>query len=290
MQYLIHKTQGPHQQFQILLEQNVFSFYDFGGFEDRNSSTINLIIQALKNNESLFEGKRLHVAVNTSDQIHANCLNYAHPSEPSYTLPDFSFDHWKQVGIQSFSSMVADIKKASKTPYSSSKVLWAGSIGPWIPPRVIYKQLAEAHRDLLQCNEIDFSTKIPTASGDPDKQPNILNFVSLPDHCKHKYLLDIEGIGWSARLKYLCFTNRVLFLNDRPYKEFWMNGLVNGENCIILKRDLSDLVEKVNMVENDPQLYAKLSSNLLKFANETLTMESVNRHIVQVLAANAVNY
>jgi glycosyltransferase involved in cell wall biosynthesis len=61
-----------------------------------------------------------------------------------------------------------------------------------------------------------------------------------------------------------------------------MDGLVDGENCIMVKRDLSNLIEKLEYVENNPELYDKLSNNLYEFAEKTFTKENINNHIVEV--------
>jgi glycosyltransferase involved in cell wall biosynthesis len=61
-----------------------------------------------------------------------------------------------------------------------------------------------------------------------------------------------------------------------------MDGLVDGENCIIVKGDLSNLIEKLEYVENNPELYDKLSNNLYEFAEKTFTKENINNHIVEV--------
>jgi hypothetical protein len=133
---------------------------------------------------------------------------------------------------------------------------------------------------LVVCNRILYIHK------NTQKKIKINNFVPLAEHCNYKYLIDIEGIGWSARLKFLCFTKRVLFINERPYQEFWMDGLVDGENCIMVKRDLSNLIEKLEYVESNPELYNKLSNNLYEFAEKTFTKENINNHIVEVFKKN----
>jgi glycosyltransferase involved in cell wall biosynthesis len=61
-----------------------------------------------------------------------------------------------------------------------------------------------------------------------------------------------------------------------------MDGLVDGENCIIVKGDLSNLIEKLEYVENNTELYDKLSNNLYEFAEKTFTKENINNHIVEV--------
>lgn len=275
LQYNVFSSKGPYQQFHIQLKNNCFNFYDFGGYEDRNKSTIKLIIDGLKYNESEFIDKEFETVVNTSDQMYRGVLGFANDYDKYKTIPCFSFDGWKQVQIDGFENTVELIKKEAKTPYVNNKLFWAGSVGEHIPPRVIYKALSQQYPEKLLCNSIEFIRDNP-------ERLTANNFVSLPEHCKHKYLIDIEGVGWSARLKYLCFTKRVLFINDRPYKEFWMDGLVDGENCIIVNRDLSNLIEKFDWIESNTDLYEKLSNNLYEFAEKTFTKENLNKHIVEV--------
>ena len=276
MKYNIEKRPGPYQTFSVKLENNIVTFFDYGGYEDRNISTIRLIENAIKNNENLFLNKTFDIEINTSDQINERALSYSHPTNKYFTIPCFTFDGWRQIGIDGFENMVAKIKEKANEPIKYNKLFWSGSIGPHIPPRVMYDLLSKNHTDLLLCNSIEFVRQNP-------EKLTANNFVSLPEHCDFKYLLDIEGVGWSARLKFLCFTKRVLFINDRPYKEFWMDGLIDGENCIIVNRDLSNLIEKIEMVEANPELYSKLANNLYDFANSKLTIENVNKHIIDVL-------
>jgi glycosyltransferase involved in cell wall biosynthesis len=54
----------------------------------------------------------------------------------------------------------------------------------------------------------------------------------------------------------------------------------------MVKRDLSNLIEKLEYVESNPELYNKLSNNLYEFAEKTFTKENINNHIVEVFKKN----
>jgi len=283
MEYNIIKKRYREQEYvsiKIHLAENVFTFHDYNGFQNRNPSTINLIIDGLKSNESVFYNKKLEVVINTSDRTFENTLGYAHSTDKYKTIPCFTFDTWKEIGIESFENIVNEIKiQANNTP-TINKLFWSGSAFALVLSRALYQLIAIKYPNLVVCNRISY------IKGDTPKKIKINNFVTLPEHCKYKYLIDIEGIGWSARLKFLCFTKRVLFINERPYQEFWMDGLVDGENCIMVKRDLSNLIEKLEYVESNPELYNKLSNNLYEFAEKTFTKENINNHIVEVFKKN----
>ena len=276
MEYNIIKAKGVFQTFKICLKENVFTFFDYGGQETRNESTIKLIINGLKSNEDVFYNKKLETVINTSDPIIENTFGYAHSTDKYKTIPCFTFDHFKRVGIDSFENTINKIKIEANNPPNINKLFWGGTLDTRVLPRMLYQLIAIKHPNLVLCNSVK---KI--VGNNPEKLI-AHNFVPLPDHCNYKYLIDIEGLGWSARLKFLCFTKRVLFINERPYQEFWMEGLKDGENCIMVKRDLSDLIEKLGYIESDPELYYKLSTNLYEFAEKTFTKENINNHIVEV--------
>ena len=275
MEYNIIKAKGHPVGVKIHLADDVFTFFDYGGFPIRNPSTIKLIIDGLKSNEEFFYNKKLEILINASDRIINDIIGYAHPTDKYKTIPCFSFDGWNKIGIDGFENAINEIKIQAKNIPTINKLFWSGSIGPHIPSRMRYNQLAIQYPNLLLCNSIEFIRDNP-------EKLTANNFVSLAEHCKYKYLIDIEGVGWSGRLKFLCCTKRVLFINDRPYQEFWMDGLIDGENCIIVKRDLSNLIEKLEYVESNPELYDKLSNNLYEFAEKTFTKENINNHIIEV--------
>ena len=272
MEYNIVNGIGPNGYFRINLNSNIFTFYDFGGYEDRNSSTIKLIINALKENEEIFLNKEIDCIVNTTDHLNDSYLSYAHPSDKYKTIPCFTFDAWKQIGIDSFESMVYNIKEKANQPYIINGLFWGGSINPNIIPRCEYQKIANNNQ--IICENVEFDRSNPqklTAS----------NFTSLPDHAKYKYLIDLEGMGWSGRLKFLCFTKRVLFINKRPHMEWWMHDLKDFHNCIMVERNLEDLIEKFNYIENNPHLYNNIANNLYEFACDNLTINNVNSHIIK---------
>jgi glycosyltransferase involved in cell wall biosynthesis len=282
MEYNIIKAKGHPVGVKIHLADDVFTFFDYGGFPIRNPSTIKLIIDGLKSNEEFFYNKKLEILINASDRIINDIIGYAHPTDKYKTIPCFSFDGWNKIGIDGFENAINEIKIQANTTPTINKLFWSGTIFDGVLPRILYRAIATKYPNLVICNSIKFLKSIDsygfiTAAN---------NFVTLPEHCKYKYLIDIEGIGWSARLKFLCFTKRVLFINERPYQEFWMDGLVDGENCIMVKRDLSNLIEKLEYVESNPELYNKLSNNLYEFAEKTFTKENINNHIVEVFKKN----
>jgi len=275
MKYNIHKTSGPPEKILIKLNDNILDFFDYGGCDDRNESIIKLIINAFKVNEVIFENASFNVIINTGDRPIRNEVGTCYIDDISNTIPCWSFDHWRVCGISSFTDTVLKIQSESIKKPIYDKVFWTGCINPHIRPRILYEQLSSSNSDLI-CNSVD------KYIWQEDGTVTYKDFTALPDHCKYKYLIDIQGMGYSGRLKFLLFTRRVVFIVDRVYKEFWHDGLIDGENCIMIKNDLSNLQEKLNMVRNDNKLYEYISTNAYNFAINTFTEEIINKQITDV--------
>lgn len=93
-------------------------------------------------------------------------------------------------------------------------------------------------------------------------------YVSLPDHCKYKYLLDIRGYGWSGRLKFLLYTQRPIFFVERNLRDYSSDGLEPFVHYIPVKEDLSDLEEMYQWAESHPLECKKIATNALRFAKK----------------------
>jgi hypothetical protein len=100
---------------------------------------------------------------------------------------------------------------------------------------------------------------------------NIQNYLSLPDLIKYRYLIDIGGNGYSGRLKFLLFSKRPLLIVERNYIEYFQDELVPFEHYIPVKMDLSDLIEKVYWIKNNPIKSFEIANNAFNYACNNFT-------------------
>jgi glycosyltransferase involved in cell wall biosynthesis len=91
---------------------------------------------------------------------------------------------------------------------------------------------------------------------------------------KYSFLIDVEGYGYSGRLKYLLWSQRPVLLIDRPYKEYFFQHLKEWEHYIPVKRDLSDLVEKMKWCFSNTEKATQIAQNALEFSKKHLTREA----------------
>ena len=186
-------------------------------------------------------------------------------------IPDFVFNAWPEAEIEDYVQTCNDIVKASQAkPAFLNHIFWAGNI-----------QTHES-RMLLMDRSMDFDwlTVVDTSikSGSPDNVSN--NFVSLVDHCKYSFLIDLQGIGYSGRVKLLLFSGRCLFLQEREFEEWFYQYLVPYVHFIPLRNDLSDLEEKYNWAVNNPNEADKIAINAQRLAADILTRKGAVRYII----------
>ena len=96
-------------------------------------------------------------------------------------------------------------------------------------------------------------------------------FIPMTEQAKYKYLIDTRGISWSIRLQTFLKLGRVIFVVDRPYREWYFDRLRPWEHYVPVKEDMSDLIEKICHMERHPELYEKIVGNMREFVEENLT-------------------
>ncbi len=99
-------------------------------------------------------------------------------------IPDFIFDGWPEVGICDYTKLTSDMVEASKKPYKYDKAFWIGST------------LTHPTRETL-CSLSEKDDRILALS------PRNSRFIGMLEHVDYKYLIDIQGRGYSGRFKIL---------------------------------------------------------------------------------------
>lgn len=161
------------------------------------------------------------------------------------TFPDYEFD-------EMYDLKCARIKEASLKPWTIDKILWIGKV---YDTHTIRKKLMT-----MKSERCEFLSSADT-------------FISHEDHCKYRYLLDVEGgpsanasTGYSLRVKFLMYTGRLLFIVDRPLWSWAEMLLEPWVHYVPVKRDLSDLEEKIQWADTHPEEVSKMIENTTRIA------------------------
>lgn len=254
---------------------------NFGGYEDRNYSMIKLFSKAI-NQANLINSKP--IIVSTSDApkyLEDNAIyNFSTINDNyDYVCPDFLFDCWTSTGIDDYESSRKSISKKGEINPKSNIIGWIGSLTGDIRKSLYlkYSEKPSINLDFRVTNLIKDSNGVCIAN----------NFMSLEQQIEEwKYLLDIEGNGYSARLKLLLCSNRIVFIADRPYKEFFYQFLIPWTHYIPVKRDLSDLEINYSIIENDTNLQNYIKQNSKIFCDTYLTRNFAIQYLANLLLKN----
>ncbi|TCP96851.1 glycosyl transferase family 90 [Cricetibacter osteomyelitidis] len=196
----------------------------------------------------------------------------------NHVIPDFVFDSWKLAGIENYTTTINEIISRGNQPYESEKLFWIGNVKTH-RNRAKLMEIAQAHPDKIEAYDTMVRDKF---LGKP------ASYISLPDHTKYKYLIDIEGNGYSGRIPFLLASQRVLFIQERKWKSYFHFSLEPYKHFIPVKNDLSNLLHQIKFMEaQGEEYYRKIAHNALEFVQNKLTYEkAVNVLLFKLLQAH----
>jgi len=252
----------------------------FKGYETRNESTVRMIELAIQKYQiSDFDWVVVHTGDREGPKEYdgKRVLGYATKSQCfDNVCPDFTFDHWRQTQMEDYEATRKELVEAGGKPPQTGLLGWRGNVSTHPSRKKIVKLDDKINFDV---EGIVWNRKDPSRLICP-------NYVSLVDQVSRwRYLIDIEGVGWSARLKLLFFSRRVVFVQDRPFKEWYFPRLNAWEHFVPVKRNLSDLVEKLNLVKDDQNLEDSLRNKACDFACNYLTRDAALERWYELLTA-----
>jgi hypothetical protein len=256
---------------------------DFGGYETRNESTAKLIGLA---EEAHGLPAFPPVLLNTADQpINRNddrwrALSYSTADGfADIPVPDFLFDGWPQTGVGDYEQARARLAGVGAEPAERRVCGWIGATNTH-PSRAALLGLGRLRPDVLDVQDV---TWLPAEGGAP-MATAAGNYLSLDEQVRRwALLLDVEGAGWSARLKLLLASGRPVLVQERPWREWFFRLLRPGVHYIPVRRDMSDLVAQVEWALAHPVEAARIGQAGQRFAREHLRRADAVRRWAEVL-------
>lgn len=264
--------------FSIYKKNGNLIFNDMGGYETRNSSTFWCIQQAdYIYNWNDFSEIKIH-----TEDMEKGMDDYTYSKHNNYqkVVPDFNFHSWPQVGINDYASFVKEIDNAGlNNHYEINKVGWIGNANTNFRRKQML-EIGNNHKELFDFFHMTWkpSDNIMHSS---------TNYISTPELIKkYSILIDIEGNGYSGRLKHLLWSHRPLLIVDRPHKEFFFEFLKEWEHYIPVKRDLSDLIEKTKWCIHNYDKALQIAENAYQFSKIYLTRDACYKKWNEIITSN----
>ncbi|HEX3724591.1 MAG TPA: glycosyl transferase family 90 [Pirellulales bacterium] len=261
---------------------------DRGGYESRNAATIHLLVEALEHSKREL-ARNFRLPIYTDDFVarppgvrhFAYCTDGAQPT--TIAIPDFLFWGWPQVGVPDYEHMVESLTRAGQREPEDSRLFWIGNPQTH-PTRGRFLELAQSDPRILATGVTWIHGRQATTDGRMATVDN--QYATLEDHCRYRYLIDLQGRGFSARVKLLLFTGRPLFLQARRWQEFYYVDLKPWEHYIPVAEDLSDLSARIDWADSHPAEARAIADNARQFALTHLR----RRHAIDFLARRLVEF
>jgi hypothetical protein len=243
-------------------------YKDLGACETRNPSTY----WCIKKADEKYNWNDFNEITIKTDDYETNNNEYTYSKQTSYNnlIPDFNFHSWPQVGINDYEEIVKKIDNAGLNNYEINKVGWIGATNT----NIMRKRLLEINNNNKDLFDI-FNMNWIRTNINVNEMLNSTKYISMDELVtKYSILIDIEGAGYSGRLKYLLWSHRPLLLVNRPHKEYFFEYLKEWEHYIPVKRDLSDLIEKTKWCLDNYDEALQIAENAYNFSKLYLTRDA----------------
>ena len=126
------------------------------------------------------------------------------------------------------------------------------------------------------------------ASYDGANQAYVGHFKTMADQvAQYRYMIDVEGNGYSGRLKLLLHARRALLLLDRPYRDYFYDELEPFRHFVPVGRYSSNLVERIDWLRANPAREKEIIGEAQQFARARLTRRAAVEHWAALLEKHA---
>ena len=246
-----------------------------GGQETRHDALLDLLEQVEREHSvARFGPLLIHTHDTPITTAADNWRSYAFCTAPGFQdvpVPDFVFGGWPQVGIEDFDETCRAMAEAGGQPGELPVAGWIGATTTH-PVRSVLHRLGQQHPDVLDVQQVEWVGD--TTLGTP-LATSANNAMSLPQQvARWDALVDVEGAGYSGRLKLLLHSGRPVLIADRPWREWFWDQLIPMEHYVPVRRDLSDLVERARWLQSNPEDAARIGRSGQRLAQRLLTRAS----------------
>jgi len=136
---------------------------------------------------------------------------------------------------------------------------------------------------------VNIVRSIPYTDASFSSYPN--RFIPLIEQGKYKYMLDMQGIGWSGRLMALCWMGSVLFVLDRDLHEFWFHANFKPwVHYVPVAHDASDLEKNYKLVRSMPDKGLHIAVACREKAREILNERFMKQHVASCIRQHSQEY
>lgn len=175
--------------------------------------------------------------------------------ERAFLIPDFGYWAWPEPhvnGFTEFENQVARLEKKIPWDKKVDQLFWRGA-AKFNTEREQLVSISEQHSDTWgNVRNIDWS----------DLKEGDLH--DMADHCKFKFLAHMEGVRYSARLKYLQHCNSVIVTHERKWTthlSHLMKSQGADQNIVVVGPDFTGVDEVMQDLLSHKEEAKKIADN-----------------------------
>lgn len=204
-------------------------FEDHTSYESRNASMMRLIKDGWElkiKNEGAPDPIRFF-RLYTDDIFNPNChysFSSRCPETARRSMPNFIFESWPECGIISYEQTFNEMIRSGLETFKDDRAFWAGNVYMKVQAyerRRMGAEVARKNPDMFDFRPISWNFG-------PDQYKTTPGYISLPQHCRYRVLIDFGGVGFSARIPLLLASGRPVVLVGHPEEAwfYWDGSLV----------------------------------------------------------------
>ncbi len=197
-------------------------------------------------------------------------------------------------------SLISQINEASKIHFWDQKVervFWRGSTTGGVYNLENYHQLcrltlvmlSRSFPDLIDASFTDYTNFSNDKTG--IYLYNILirlfnnqSKLSEAEHLKYKYLISVDGntAAW-LRVPWILLSNSVLLKQESAFTQIFYDALESNVNYVLLKKDLSDIFQKLEWLKTNDNDAKIISENATAFCQKCLMPNDLDEYMAIAL-------
>ena len=253
-------------------------FIEKKGYESRNQSVIDLLMQTNKYNKL----PDVQFLVFTNDFINNSnitdksylftfCKKYNYKTS---LFPNFNFSHWIESNISSYEYIYDSFTNSNLSWNDKEDIIyWTGS-----STNIIRKKIYESSKLYPNFN-INLLDK------------NKSNFIPINESLKYKYLLNMNGYSFGGRLNYLFLTKSCVIIlknnnKEEDYEEYFYKYFIPNQDYIEIKynnNEKGEIIINRIITEIHKHDCEKIAERCFEKAKLIFKMNNVYDHIHNLL-------
>ncbi|KAJ5205844.1 Lipopolysaccharide-modifying protein [Penicillium cf. griseofulvum] len=255
----------------MIYDQQLYVIATEGHIYSREIATLHSLHRALISSPE--KVPNIEFAFNSDDRIESVALwGYARQEEDTniWLIPDFGYWSWPETKAGSMKEVVMKAEWAEEAgalswPKKVQKVLWRGAtMGLELREKLIEVASSQPWADVKALNWKDHESMTS-------------DLKSMSEHCEYKYLAHTEGNSYSGRLKYLQSCRSVIVAHEMAWIQHQhplMRSSRPDQNFVTVKRDFSDLQDKIKWLQTHDEDAQRIANNNVKTFREQYLTEA----------------